>query len=60
MIFTTYWFLAFAVLTLAIYWILPVATVRWWFLAAACVVFHAHFAGPAGMAPDPRHRPEPA
>ena len=51
MIFTTYWFFAFTAITLAVYWLLPVATLRWWFLAGACTVFHAHFAGPAGMAP---------
>ena len=51
MIFTTYWFFAFTAITLAVYWLLPVATLRWWFLAAACTLFHGHFAGPAGMAP---------
>ena len=51
MIFTTYWFFAFTAITLAVYWLLPVATLRWWFLAAACTVFHGYFAGPAGMAP---------
>jgi len=51
MIFTTYWFLAFAVLVVAGYWLLPKAAWRLWFLGLACVVFHAHFAGPAGMAP---------
>jgi alginate O-acetyltransferase complex protein AlgI len=51
MIFTTYWFLGFAVLVVAGYWLLPRAAWRLWFLGAACVVFHAHFAGPAGMAP---------
>jgi len=51
MIFTTYWFLAFAVLVVAGYWLVPRAGWRLWFLGLACVVFHAHFAGPAGMAP---------
>lgn len=51
MIFTTYWFLAFAVLVVTCYWLLPRAGWRLWFLATACVVFHAHFAGPAGMTP---------
>jgi alginate O-acetyltransferase complex protein AlgI len=51
MIFTTYWFLAFAILVVAGYWVVPRAAWRLWFLGLACVVFHAHFAGPAGMAP---------
>lgn len=51
MIFTTYWFLAFVALVLPVYWLLPRPALRLWFLATACVVFHAHFAGPAGMAP---------
>jgi alginate O-acetyltransferase complex protein AlgI len=51
MIFTTYWFLAFALGVVALYWLLPRPAWRLWFLAAACVVFHGHFAGPAGVAP---------
>jgi alginate O-acetyltransferase complex protein AlgI len=51
MIFATYWFLSFAVVVVACYWLLPRAEWRLWFLAAACLTFHAHFAGPAGMAP---------
>lgn len=51
MIFTTYWFLIFAVLTTTVYWLLPKPILRWAFLGGACLVFHAHFAGPAGMAP---------
>ncbi len=51
MIFTTYWFLAFSVVALAGYWLIPWPAGRLGFLAAACLVFHAHFAGPAGMAP---------
>lgn len=51
MIFTTYWFVFFALIVVPAYWLLPKAAWRQWFLAAACVVFHSHFAGPAGMAP---------
>jgi alginate O-acetyltransferase complex protein AlgI len=51
MIFTTYWFVAFLGIVVACYWLLPRAGWRLWFLAGACLVFHAHFAGPAGMAP---------
>jgi len=51
MIFTTYWFLLFVVCTTTIYWLLPLPKVRLGWLGLACLVFHAHFAGPAGMAP---------
>jgi alginate O-acetyltransferase complex protein AlgI len=51
MIFATYWFIAFAIATVAAYWLLPVPALRLLLLAAACLTFHAHFAGPAGMAP---------
>lgn len=51
MIFTTYWFVLFAAGVLPCYWLLPRPEWRLWFLAAACLVFHAHFAGPAGMVP---------
>ena len=51
MIFTTYWFLIFAVLTVGVYWLIPWAGTRIWVLAAACAIFHAHFAGPAGVIP---------
>jgi len=51
MIFTTYWFILFAAITLPLYWLLPRPAWRLGFLAAACVVFHGYFAGPAGVAP---------
>lgn len=51
MIFTTYWFISFVVLTVPIYWLLPRPQWRQWFLAAACGMFHGHFAGPAGVVP---------
>jgi alginate O-acetyltransferase complex protein AlgI len=51
MIFATYWFVGFALLTVAGYWLVPAPALRLWLLAAACLIFHAHFAGPAGMAP---------
>lgn len=51
MIFTTYWFLAFATLTVALYWLVPRASLRIWVLGTACAVFHGHFAGPAGVIP---------
>jgi alginate O-acetyltransferase complex protein AlgI len=51
MIFTTYWFLLFALVTVAVFRLLPRAGLRLGWLAAACAVFHMHFAGPAGVAP---------
>lgn len=51
MIFTTYWFLLFAGVVVPAFWLIPAARFRLWFLAAACALFHAHFAGPAGVIP---------
>jgi len=51
MIFTTYWYVLFAVAAVAVFWLLRRAGVRLWFLGAACAVFHYHFAGPAGVLP---------
>lgn len=51
MIFTTYWFLIFAFLTVAVYWVTPWPGTRLWVLGVACAVFHGHFAGPAGVIP---------
>lgn len=51
MIFTTYWFQVFASVVVAAYWLLQRQRPRLWFLGLACLAFHYHFAGPAGMAP---------
>lgn len=51
MIFTTYWFLIFAALTVLVYWLIPRPAFRLWFLGGACALFHTHFAGPAGVLP---------
>ncbi len=51
MIFTTYWFLVFSAIVVPVYWLVPARYGRLWFLAAACAVFHTHFAGPAGVVP---------
>jgi alginate O-acetyltransferase complex protein AlgI len=51
MIFTTYWFLFFALLAVAVFRALPRPQWRLWWLAAACATFHIHFAGPAGVLP---------
>lgn len=50
-IFDTYWFLGFAGVVIPIFWVLRRPEWRQPFLALACVVFHYHFAGPAGMFP---------
>ena len=51
MIFTTYWFLLFAVVAITGFRLLPGAAWRQGWLAVACVIFHWHFAGPAGVRP---------
>jgi alginate O-acetyltransferase complex protein AlgI len=51
MLFLTYWFVIFAAVFFALYWAIPIAAVRLGLLITACVVFHTHFAGPAGVAP---------
>jgi len=51
MIFTTYWFLWFALVAVGVFRLLPPGAGRLAWLAAGCVVFHYHFAGPAGVAP---------
>jgi len=51
MIFTTYWYLVFALMAMTGFWLLRWAGVRPWFLGAACIIFHFHFAGPAGVIP---------
>ena len=51
MIFTTYWFGLFALAFFPLYWLARRAGVRFGLLLAACFVFHAHFAGVAGILP---------
>jgi alginate O-acetyltransferase complex protein AlgI len=51
MIFATYWFFAFAALFLPVFWLLRHSTARMIWLLIACVTFHAHYAGPAGVLP---------
>jgi alginate O-acetyltransferase complex protein AlgI len=51
MIFTTPWFILFAVLAVTVFRLLRIASWRLWWLAAACAVFHTYFAGPAGVLP---------
>src|SRR4051794_38376322 len=50
MIFTTYWFCAFALIFFPLYWVARPAWFRLVLLLAACFVFQLHFAGVAGVA----------
>jgi alginate O-acetyltransferase complex protein AlgI len=50
-IFNTYWFVLFALIVVPVFWLLRKPQLRLPFLALACVVFHYHFAGPAGVLP---------
>lgn len=51
MIFTTYWYLIFALLVVPLFWLARWPWLRLGLLAVACAVFHYHFAGPAGVKP---------
>jgi len=50
-IFTTYWFALFAAAFFPLYWISRGPHWRLIVLLAACALFHAHFAGAAGVLP---------
>lgn len=51
MIFSTFWFFAAMALFLPLFWTIRIPSVRLGLLIVFCFVFHAHFAGPAGVAP---------
>jgi alginate O-acetyltransferase complex protein AlgI len=51
MIFTTYWFAVFALAFFPLYWLVREPHTRFGLLLVACFVFHAHFAGAAGVLP---------
>lgn len=51
MIFTTFWFAVFAAAFFPVLWMLRGTSARYGLLLLACFVFHAHFAGPAGVLP---------
>lgn len=51
MIFTTYWFCLFAAAFLVLYWLARPPWLRFALLLGGCLLFHAHFAGAAGVAP---------
>jgi alginate O-acetyltransferase complex protein AlgI len=50
MLFLEIWFWIFAAVAVPVYWLCPRSVKVYWLLAAS-LVFHYHFAGPAGMAP---------
>ena len=50
-IFVSYWFIAFALVVLPLYYAVRDWRLRVGVLAVSSVVFHGHFAGPAGVAP---------
>ncbi len=49
MIFTTYWFVLFGCVFLAAYYAFPFPKWRLVLVAAASILFYAHFSGPAGV-----------
>ncbi|HSI10821.1 MAG TPA: MBOAT family O-acyltransferase [Chthoniobacter sp.] len=51
MIFTSYWFFAFAAILFPLYWLLPWGRARLGLLLVGCAIFHGHFAGAAGVIP---------
>jgi hypothetical protein len=51
MIFNTFWFLIFMVIVYPLFLLMPSAWGRFFLILAASVIFHGHYAGPAGVAP---------
>jgi alginate O-acetyltransferase complex protein AlgI len=51
MLFLTYWYVLFAIVLFPIYWLIPAQNPRRLVLLAGSIVFHTHFAGPAGVIP---------
>ena len=51
MIFNTYWFFVFFAIFYSIFLSLRHPRLRYYWLLVSCVVFHTHFAGPAGVIP---------
>jgi alginate O-acetyltransferase complex protein AlgI len=51
MIFSTYWFLVAVAIFLPLYFFVKNPRVRFAALIAFCMIFHTHFAGPAGVVP---------
>lgn len=51
MIFNTYWFIVFSAGFFPGYWLLGRPALRKAWLLTGCIIFHTHFAGPAGVIP---------
>jgi alginate O-acetyltransferase complex protein AlgI len=51
MLFLTYWFVWFMAVLFPVYWLCRWRPARLGILLVGCVVFHTHFAGPAGVLP---------
>jgi alginate O-acetyltransferase complex protein AlgI len=47
----SYWFAYFVAAALPIYWLTWNGTARRLILLSCCIIFHTHFAGPAGVIP---------
>jgi alginate O-acetyltransferase complex protein AlgI len=50
-IFVSFWFVAFVLALLPVYWLARLQPIRLAVLSVGCVIFHFHFAGPAGVIP---------
>jgi alginate O-acetyltransferase complex protein AlgI len=50
-IFASYWFVAFALIFLPLFWLARLPRLRLVLLGVGCAIFHGHFAGPAGVIP---------
>jgi alginate O-acetyltransferase complex protein AlgI len=50
-IFVSFWFIAFALAFFPLFWLVRWPKARLVVLATGCIVFHFHFAGPAGVIP---------
>ena len=51
MIFLSYWFIGFVIILLPLYWLARWPRPRLAVLMIGSIIFHAHFAGPAGVLP---------
>jgi alginate O-acetyltransferase complex protein AlgI len=51
MIFNTYWFCLFSAIFFPLYWFSRLSWLRLCLLLSFCLIFHAHFAGAAGIIP---------
>ena len=51
MIFNTGWFVVFFLIFYFLFWLVPNARLRFFYVLGASAIFHYHFAGPAGVRP---------